>query len=92
LAGAFKTAYEAVQQSAQSLAAGGNTDTVDTLVREEAAGILALRELTEIEANRKAAYEAVQAAQEAFLQAQENFNNLQKKAHEVESRISALRS
>jgi hypothetical protein len=91
LAGAFKTAYEAVQQSAQSLAAGGNTDTVDTLVREEAAGILALRELTEIEANRKAAYEAVQAAQEAFLQAQENFNNLQKKAHEVESRISALR-
>jgi hypothetical protein len=91
LAGAFKTAYDAVQQSARSLAAGGNTGIVDTLVREEAANILAQRELAEIEASRTAAYEAVQAAQEAFLQAQENFNNLLKKATEVESRISALR-
>ena len=91
LAGAFKTAHNAVQQSARSLAAGGNTDTVDTLVREEAANILALQQLAEIEVNRKAAYEAVRAAQEAFQQAQENFANLQKKAAEVESRISALR-
>lgn len=91
LAGAFKTAYNAVQQSARSLAAGGNTDTVDILVREEAANIIALQELAEIEASRKAAYEAVRAAQEAFQKAQENFASLQKKASEVEFRISSLR-
>lgn len=79
-----REALDAVNAAAESVASGGDTSVLESMVRSKAADIIAARDIAALE-------EKARSAESAFLKAQEEFLMAQAAAEEARTRLATLR-